>query len=604
MTHIDEKFKDNTPEKTVENIIKILDSVGIKVNEKWFDSGVEHCYSLRVSAEGGYPGTNGKGVTPALARASAYGEFIERLQTGLFMYKYQSLEFNPGMFLHEYAPDAKYMTKAELVENGEWMDYVIDTYGGRLTREELADQCAMYAGSDNVLTLPYYSVFEDKYVYLPASFVEHIYCANGCCTGNSRDEAWIHALSEIMERHANINMIISGEAAPAIPDEVIKKFDAIYSVIEKLRALDFDVTVLDFSGDFDYPVVATRIINKKTGGYMVNVGADPVFEIAVKRTLTEVFQGKSLEDFANCQTYGVLKNVNEINRKHNVLNQLETSNGKFTMDFFSEELKAKRSFRQFKDNSVKTNKEILPEVLRMYKDMGRPVYIRNCSFLGFPCYMVVVPGFSESRGVRLNEFLQEYYFADHASKVFRYAERATDEELEEMLLFHRIIYGARSRQNNFLYLSGLPLNAWQDSSYLTYIHYAYAAFRLGKKDELCTYISNAAARAKDPEIANYVGCLSQYFKLMKDGISEEQILCMLKKFYTEKAYTRFIKAQENGTYFDGLLMRCDMENCENCVYRNKCNINYAKALISKAGEKYRRFADGQNRENFKLDFEI
>ena len=139
-------------------LTSILDSVGIKLNEEWFDSGVEHCYSLRVSAPGGFPGTNGKGVTKALARASAYGEFIERLQTGLFMYKYQSLEFNKGLFLHEFAPDAKYMTKAELVENGEWMDYVIATYGGRLTRDEIADQCAMYAGSDNVLTLPYYSI--------------------------------------------------------------------------------------------------------------------------------------------------------------------------------------------------------------------------------------------------------------------------------------------------------------------------------------------------------------------------------------------------------------------------------------------------------------
>ncbi len=605
MPNIDEKFKDNTPEKTVENIINILDTLGIKLNEQWFESGVDSCYSLRVTADGGFVGTNGKGVTPALARASAYGEFVERLQTGLFLYKYQSLEFEEGMFLHKFAPDAKYVTKDELVADGEWMDYVVATYGGRLNREEIAEQCAMYAGSDSILTLPFYSIFEDKYVYLPASFVEHIYCANGCCVGNSRDEAWIHAMSEIMERHANTHMLITGEVAPAIPDEVLKQYDAVYSVIEQLRALDYDVTVLDYSLGFDYPVVATRIINKKNGGYMVNVGADPVLEIALKRTLTEVFQGKSLESFARCQTYGVLRNVKEINRKHNVLNQLETSNGKFTRDFFCEELCAKRAFKPFTDNSSMSNKELLPKVLKMYKDMGRPVYIRNYSYLGFPCYMFVVPGFSESRGVRLNEFLQEYYFADKASRVFRYPERATNEELEEALLFDQIIYGARSRMRNYLYLSGLTLDAWDMSKFLVLITYAYAAYRLGRQKELCGYISQAAAVVfYDDDKKNYVECLAKYFALKYDGMDEEKILCLLKKFYTAKAYDRLVGAKEDGSFFDGLLVRCDFKSCEDCSVKERCRIASVKALMGRAGEIYSRFTDGQSKENFKLDFEI
>ena len=45
-----------------------------------------------------------------------------RLQ-GLFFYKYQSIERDEKMNLHVHAPDKKYMTVQELIDNGEWMDY-------------------------------------------------------------------------------------------------------------------------------------------------------------------------------------------------------------------------------------------------------------------------------------------------------------------------------------------------------------------------------------------------------------------------------------------------------------------------------------------------
>ena len=51
-------------------------------------------------------------------------------------------------------------------------------------------------------------------------------------------------------------------------------------------------------------------------------------------------------------------------------------------------------------------------------------------------------------------------------------------------------------------------------------------------------------------------------------------------------------------------MRCDMKNCDACEDKSVCNVSFAKALITKAGEEYGKFTNGQARENFKLDFEI
>ena len=82
MMHIDEKFKDNSPVKTVENIRNLLHEHGIEVEEKWNDSGIDHCHSMRLTIAGTTFGTNGKGVSKELARASGHAELMERLQSG------------------------------------------------------------------------------------------------------------------------------------------------------------------------------------------------------------------------------------------------------------------------------------------------------------------------------------------------------------------------------------------------------------------------------------------------------------------------------------------------------------------------------------------
>ena len=159
MQHIDLKFKDSKPTETVEKIKNILNSVDIQVEESWNTSGVANCCSLNVHVEKGIPRTNGKGVTPELAQASGYAEFIERIQSGIYLNSYQSIHRDKDFNFHSYAPDCKYLTVDELIENGDWMDHVIDEYSGRLTREELAEQCEMHAGSEKILTVPYYSYF-------------------------------------------------------------------------------------------------------------------------------------------------------------------------------------------------------------------------------------------------------------------------------------------------------------------------------------------------------------------------------------------------------------------------------------------------------------
>ncbi len=235
MKYIDEKFKDAKPEETVNLIKGILTDLGITLSDRWNESGIDDCWARRVSDQCGEHGTNGKGVSKNFAMASAYAEFMERLSLGIFFRTKQYAPDDPSLNLNSFAPDARYMTEQELIDNGEWMDHIINEYGHGLSREKIAKLCTVFDGNKSVLTVPYYSLFEDKYVYIPTALESKLYTANGCCAGNSRNEAWIHGLSEIFERHNCLLHLISGKSAPVIPYEKLKKYSTVSRILDKIN---------------------------------------------------------------------------------------------------------------------------------------------------------------------------------------------------------------------------------------------------------------------------------------------------------------------------------------------------------------------------------
>lgn len=609
MIRTEEKFKECPPEITVENIIKCLEKVDIKLAETVYDAKIGDCYSARVEPDNKAAiGSNGKGVTPNLARASGYAEFIERLQCGLWLYKFQSICRDSEMCLHTYAPDAKYMTVDELIENGEWMDYVIDTYCGGLTRKKLAEQCRMYACVDEpngkILTLPFYSLFEDKYIYLPMGYVETMYTANGCCAGNSRDEAWVHALSEMIERKETIRVFANDEPAPIIPEDVINQYPIPRRILESVKEKgNFEITIYDFSGDTGYPVIGTLLINKDAQDYTLNVSADPLLEIALSRGLTEILQGQTIESFSSNHNDKLFLSDSSTSVSHNLINQLETGNGLLSVRYFTE---SPTTTTVFPDNSTKTNAELLQYALKIFKDMGKPVYVRNYSFLGFHTYKFVVPGYSETRGFWIPEKIQEYGLGDVTAKVLRNPTAADIIDLNIALMYFSKMQDVFSRRDNFSRLAGLPMSG-NIRHTLLYSTMAFAAYKLGRFADASKYI-NMALRIRYAdgdqltiEQRRYLQIVSRYLDLKAKKISTDQIKTLLVKLFDKTTVETFCKKLESGeNLFEEFLLKCDTKNCASCVHSNICSYSKVKDMIKRSGEYYAKFTDGQNRENFKI----
>ena len=54
--------------------------------------------------------------------------------------------------------------------------------------------------------IPYYSVKNKEIQYIPDKLFSYLYDTNGMCAGNSKEEALIEGLSEILERYAAIKI--------------------------------------------------------------------------------------------------------------------------------------------------------------------------------------------------------------------------------------------------------------------------------------------------------------------------------------------------------------------------------------------------------------
>lgn len=80
-------YKDDTPLNTIYRIRNILEKIDVLVYEKIWNNPHNEIYSVRVecSEEDGEFGSNGKGRTRRYALASAYAEFIERVENGFIL---------------------------------------------------------------------------------------------------------------------------------------------------------------------------------------------------------------------------------------------------------------------------------------------------------------------------------------------------------------------------------------------------------------------------------------------------------------------------------------------------------------------------------------
>jgi ribosomal protein S12 methylthiotransferase accessory factor len=368
-------------EESIAAMQKVLKELGCDVTFSQEKHPLEYCYSVNLASVEApkHIYSNGKGIISEASMASALGEYIERLQTNNFFIDFHLPE-------RRYYPDEVAFEVGGTYLNDE-LRKVYDPKG-ELGSEDLIDFNSDY--EDKVVALPFVKRSSGEKVYIPLNILSNLYVSNGLATGNTASEAQVQALSEIFERYAKIQIIKNGYALPHYPAAIIQSFEKLHRDVTALREAGYIVEVLDASLGGKFPVTAISLINPHNSTLFVSFGAHPILEVSLERTMTELMQGRGLEnlDAFEVPTF----DMSVVSDSFNLESHFIDSNGKLGFGFLS--VKKSFTFASWSYSGEGSDDEYayLNSIVR---SMCKEIYLREYDYLGFYSCQMIVPGISE-----------------------------------------------------------------------------------------------------------------------------------------------------------------------------------------------------------------
>ena len=383
------KYKDTAPEKTVKFIKRLLEHYGIEIEERYHHIDTADIHSCRIEianegiAELGI-GTNGKGMNREYTRASAYGEFMERLANN-YLIPGDDTNNDGIIYLRKEAaaPLIKAICREVFGSNEEVSDYYINEY-----------YC------EEIMFLAFDDVMSNKKVYLPVSLVGNLTGSNGMCAGNSREEAVIQGISEIFERQVHFDLIFNKITPPEIPREYFVGTD-ICKKLEVLEQAGYPSRILDLSLGKGFPVVG--LILYHNGKYRVRLGSDPSPITALERCFTEIFQGFDRIDdnlFVSIEQQEAERKSfqgsdTDFWYKHFNMG-ITNGNCWFPFNTVTKGIAPDYEFNGFEHPVSISNEDDLNYYFDIIRRNNKKLYISDRSSLGFPVYYTFIPTYSEN----------------------------------------------------------------------------------------------------------------------------------------------------------------------------------------------------------------
>lgn len=372
----------NSPlEQSILKMQNILEDIGCEVNFSQEKNPLKNCFSVNLASKEApnHIYSNGKGILSQASIASAYGEYIERLQTNNF-------------FIDFYLPNRIYYPDTVAFDfKGNYLNKELKKIynpNKDLEEKDLVDFNSDYM--DKILALPFINQTNNEQTYIPINILSNLFVSNGLATGNTPNEAKVQALSEIFERYVKIKIIKEGLSLPKFPDDVVKSFPKVYEDVQSLRNLGYKVEVLDASLGGVFPVTAISLINPKNSTLFVSFGAHPILEVSLERTMTELMQGRDLNNLDSFEIPTF--DMDMVSDYFNIEAHFIDSNGKMGFPFLSTKNSFNYSSWKYDGNSSEDEYSFLTKILASQK---RDMYLREYTYLDFYSCQMIVPDFSE-----------------------------------------------------------------------------------------------------------------------------------------------------------------------------------------------------------------
>jgi ribosomal protein S12 methylthiotransferase accessory factor len=387
------KGKDAALEESIDSMLAKLKALNINIEEASWLNPVPNVFSVHIrDKDCGLMFTNGKGTTKKSCLASALGEYFERLSCNYFFADfYLGEDFAKAEFVH-YPNERWFKTEGSsddipdgLLDEKLWAYYDPDK---ELTASKIFDTNSG-TGERGICACPYHRQSDGKSIWFPINIIGNSYVSNGMSAGNTKNEARVQSLSEVFERYIKNKIIAEGICLPEVPPSVLKRFPQIVEAISKLEQHGYRLRIADASLGGRYPVMSVTLINASNATVFASFGAHPSFEVALERTVTELLQGRDLDQLDGFQSPSF--DLDEVADHHNLETHFIDSSGLIAYDFFKN--KADYEFYDW-DHDASTTDEFsyLCEIIHQ---LGFDIYISDYEHLNVYSCRIIVPGMSD-----------------------------------------------------------------------------------------------------------------------------------------------------------------------------------------------------------------
>lgn len=386
--------KDAALEDSIATLQEKLGLLNIQVEEKSWLNEIEGIWSVHViDKDCTRLFTNGKGASQLAARASALGEYFERLSTNYFWTHFYLGKTNANKdFVHypieQWIPlnknDSEQWPKDLLTPELQAFynpdgtcpaSHLIDLNSGNATR--------------GICAIPYTRLRDDKSVLFPVNLIGNLYVSNGMSAGNTLMEARTQALAEIFERDIKYKIIREGICLPDVPEEVLNRYPRIAKGIQGLRDAGYGILVKDASLGGQYPVMNVTLLHPEDQGCFASFGAHPRFEVALERALTELLQGRAMASLRGFVAPGL--DMEEIADSQNLEIHFVDSSGVISWEF----LRSTPDYAFVDWQFSNTTEEDYHWCVNTIHQSGHDIYIADFTHLGVYACRILVPGMSE-----------------------------------------------------------------------------------------------------------------------------------------------------------------------------------------------------------------
>lgn len=307
MTIKDNHYKERKPIETINIIENFFKSKGLTIKNTIQYHSEADTYSCNYSLFFKHYeilSANGKGMTKLYSKASCYAELYERFCAYNNYYQFHPI-IRKYLMEHSKKNNNYYFSSDEKIQQ-----FSDDPYSNYYSQNTIFKTLIPENFS---IVVPYISLDKKQQIYRNYETILGFLGTTGLAAGNTIEEALVQGTSEIFERLVIEKFFQEKQSKYYYIDNNILD-EELQDKINNIINAGYEIKIYDLSYNFNLPVCMLFMCNINTHRYFLKFGAAPVFNIAVERCITEIYQG--INNFNNHSTLNLIF-TNDI--KHHVM---------------------------------------------------------------------------------------------------------------------------------------------------------------------------------------------------------------------------------------------------------------------------------------------